>query len=71
MEITNSMTSLMIHMPVMILASDFDFDYDELADNLDELELSDEDLDVYVEEPNSMNESYTTHSDLFQSLSKS
>jgi hypothetical protein len=28
-----------------ISESDFDFDYDELADNLDELELSDEDLD--------------------------
>ena len=27
--------------------SDFDFDYDELVDSLDELELSDEDLDVY------------------------
>ncbi|CAF1498141.1 unnamed protein product, partial [Rotaria sp. Silwood1] len=25
--------------------SDFDFDYDELVDDLDELELSDEDLD--------------------------
>jgi hypothetical protein len=36
--------------------SDFDFDYHELADNLDELELSDEDLDVYAEEVNSMNE---------------
>jgi len=37
--------------------SESDFDYDELADNLDELELSDEDLDVYGEELNSMNES--------------
>jgi hypothetical protein len=37
--------------------SDFDFDYDELADNLDELEISREDLDVYAEELNSMNES--------------
>jgi hypothetical protein len=27
--------------------SESDFNYDELADNLDELELSDEDLDVY------------------------
>jgi hypothetical protein len=38
--------------------SDFDFDYDEQVDNLDKLELSDEDLDVYAEELNSMNESY-------------
>ncbi len=37
--------------------SESDFDYDELADNLDELELSDEDLDAYGEELNSMNES--------------
>ena len=37
--------------------SDFDFDYDELVDNSDELELSDEDLDVYAEELSSMNES--------------
>ncbi len=40
-----------------ISESDFDFDYDELADNLDEFELSGEDLDVYAEELNSMNES--------------
>ncbi|CAF1543204.1 unnamed protein product [Adineta ricciae] len=41
--------------------SDLDFDYDELVDNLDEVELSDEDLDVNAEDPNSMNESYITH----------
>ena len=35
---------------------DFDFDSDELVDNLDELELSDEDLNAYQEEPNLMNE---------------
>ena len=40
--------------------SDFDFENDELADHLDELELSDEDLDVYAEELNSMNESSIT-----------
>jgi hypothetical protein len=34
--------------------SDFDFDYDELVDNLDELELSDEDLNVYADQLNSM-----------------
>ena len=43
-----------------ISESDFDFDYDELVDNLDELELSDEDLDVYSDELNFMNESYIT-----------
>ena len=37
--------------------SDFDFDYDELADNLDELELSDEDLDAYEKELSSIDES--------------
>ena len=37
--------------------SDFDFENDELADNLNELEFSDEDLDVYAEELNSMDES--------------
>ena len=43
--------------------SDFDFDDDELADNLDELELSDdEDSDVYAEELNSMSESSITDS---------
>ncbi|CAF1514224.1 unnamed protein product, partial [Rotaria sp. Silwood1] len=36
--------------------SDFDLDYDELADSFDELELSDEDLDAYAEQLNSMNE---------------
>ena len=40
--------------------SDFDFDYDELVDNLDELELSDEDLNVDTEEMNLMSESYVT-----------
>jgi hypothetical protein len=45
--------------------SDFDFDYDELFDSLDELELSDEDLDVYAEKLNSMNESYVTDDDFF------
>ena len=40
--------------------SDFDFDYDELVDNFDEFELSDEDIEVYVEELNPMNESYVT-----------
>jgi hypothetical protein len=48
--------------------SDFDFDYDELADNLDELELSDEDLDVYAEELNSVNESNIADGD-FTSIS--
>ena len=42
--------------------SDFDFENDELADNLDELEFSDEDLDVYAEELNSMDESSITDS---------
>ena len=42
--------------------SDFDFDYDELVDNLDKVELSDEDMDLYAEELNSMNESYATDS---------
>ncbi|CAF1440626.1 unnamed protein product [Adineta ricciae] len=41
--------------------SDFDFDYDELVDNFDKLEFSDEDMDVYDEELNSMNESYATN----------
>ena len=40
------------------LESDFDFDSDELADDLDEFELSDEDLDVYEEELNLMNGSH-------------
>ena len=40
--------------------SDFDFDYDELVDNFDEFELSDEDIEVYVEKLNPMNESYIT-----------
>ena len=40
--------------------SDFDFDYDELVDNFDEFELSDEHIEVYVEELNPMNESYVT-----------
>ena len=40
--------------------SDFDFDYDELVDNFDEFGLSDEDIEVYVEELNPMNESYVT-----------
>jgi hypothetical protein len=55
--------------------SDFDFDYDELADNLDELadnldelELSDEDLDVYADELNSVNESNIADGD-FTSIS--
>ena len=41
--------------------SDFDFENDELVDNLDKLELSDEDLDVYAK-LNSMNESSITDS---------
>ena len=40
--------------------SDFDFDYVELVDNLDELELSDEDSYMYTEELELMNESYIT-----------
>ena len=40
--------------------SDFDFNYDELVDNFDEFELSDEDIEVYVEELNPMNRSYVT-----------
>ena len=40
--------------------SDFGFDYDELVENFDEFELSDEDIEVYVEELNRMNESYVT-----------
>ena len=40
--------------------SDFDFDYDELVDNFDEFELSDEDIEVYVEELNLMNENCIT-----------
>ncbi len=50
--------------------SDFDFDYDELADILDELELSGEDLDVYAEELNSMNESISQMTASPQTLSK-
>ena len=34
--------------------SDYDFNYDKLVNNLDELELSDEDLHVYKEEQNSV-----------------
>ena len=48
--------------------SDFDFDYDELVDNFDEFELSDEDIKVYVEERNPINESYVTDSN-FTSIS--
>ena len=40
--------------------SDFDFDYDELVDNFDEFELSDEDIEVYVEEVYTMNGRYVT-----------
>ena len=40
--------------------SDFDFDYQELVDNFDDFELSEEDIEVYVEELNPMNESYVT-----------
>ena len=40
--------------------SDFDFDYDELVENFDEFEHSDEDIEVYVEELNPMDESYVT-----------
>ena len=39
--------------------NDFDFDYGELVINLDELELSDEDLDIDTGELGSMNEIYT------------
>ena len=42
--------------------SDFDFDYDKLINILDEVKLSDEDLDVNAENLNSMNESCITHS---------
>ena len=42
--------------------SDFDFDYDELVDNFDEFELSDEEIEVYVEELNPVNESYVMDS---------
>jgi hypothetical protein len=34
--------------------SDYDFNYDKLVDNLDELELFDEDLQVYKDEQNSV-----------------
>ena len=40
--------------------SGFDFNYDEPVDNFDEFELSDEDIEVYAEERNPMNESYVT-----------
>ena len=63
MEISNSTTNLTIHVPVVRLSeNDFDFENDELADNLDELELSDEDLDVHAEELNSTSESSITDS---------
>lgn len=42
--------------------SDFDFDYGELADHLDELELSDEDSDAYAKEINSISETSITDS---------
>ena len=48
--------------------SDFDFNYDEPIDNLDEFELSDEDSDVYAEELDSINGSYITN-DGFTSIS--
>ena len=62
MEMMKATTSRIIHMPVMddTSESDFDFDYDELVDNFDKFELSDEDIEVYVEELNPMNESYVT-----------
>lgn len=41
-------------------SNESDFDYDELVGNLDELELSDEDLNVYEDELNSMHGSYIT-----------
>jgi hypothetical protein len=45
-------------MPVMIPAREIEFDYDELVNKVDELELSDENLDVYAAKLNSINESY-------------
>lgn len=42
--------------------SDFEFGYDELVDNFDEIELSDEDMDIDTEDLNLLNESYITHS---------
>ena len=42
--------------------NDFNFDYDELVDNFNEFELSDENIEVYVEELNSMNEKYVSGS---------
>ena len=48
--------------------SDFDFYHDELVDNFDEFELSDDDIKVYVEELNLINENYFTNGD-FTSIS--
>ena len=42
--------------------NDFNFNYDELVDNFNEFELSDEDIEVYVEELSSMNEKYVSDS---------
>jgi hypothetical protein len=42
--------------------SDFDVDYDELVDNLDELELSDEYSDMYTEKLKLMNKIYVADS---------
>ncbi|CAF1317120.1 unnamed protein product [Didymodactylos carnosus] len=40
--------------------SESDFDYDDPVDNLDELEVSDEDSNMYTEGLNSINESHIT-----------
>jgi len=50
--------SPVIHMPVMIPARVTSISI--MMKNLDEIELSDEDLDAYAEELNSINESYIT-----------
>lgn len=48
--------------------NDFDSDYHELTDNLDELELSDEDLDVYQKKLNSVNENFIKDSGFFSNF---
>ena len=60
MEMMKATTSRVIHMPVMMAGSDFDFDYDELINNFGEFEPSDEDIEEHAEELNPMNESYVT-----------
>ena len=46
---------------IRLTESHFDFENGEIADNLDELELSDQDLNVYAEELNSINERERIH----------